>query len=252
MKYLKSKRVTLFYYVTIVFTCIFPILQSCSSSDVPEIEIQSQSKYSSFLSISNITNRNSFSAHEKAIFEEAQRRIVDNLKGNDNGFLSLEHSTASELNMDESLFEIFAKLYKSAQVKERAFDNAKNLKTNTRMKTPSEINPLLPPLGIPTACEIAYVSISTQLNSIEQRYFDNYWTSSGDIHLTQNEVNDIAYASNRVILNSRQITIGDRHYMAVEVSYYQTQYKYALGTATVYYDLYGMCVGFKDSYDFNA
>jgi hypothetical protein len=51
---------------------------------------------------------------------------------------------------------------------------------------------------------------------------------------------------------STPVTIGGQEYIAKGVNYYGTEYKYAFGTATEYNNTNGVCVGFHDSYDFNA
>lgn len=240
---MKTKKVMFAALTVIMFVVGISVLQSCSNNDELAIENKPNSPDSNYLCIYNITNRNSFSTNEKAIFNEAQKRIVNHLKKNDKGFWSLEHTTASELNMDESLFNIFTELYKSGQV----LNSTKNMKTNKRMKTPGEyeMDPLSP-------CTQAYLLISTQLNSIEQKFFDNYWTSGGNMNLTQSDMQSIVNTTGRSVNSSTTVTIGGQQYTAKQVNYYGSEYKYAFGTATEYYNAKGECVGFKDSYDFNA
>ncbi len=154
--------------------------------------------------------------------------------------------------MDKDLFKIFADLYTYAKVNKLTLRMANNINLNAispRMKVGSEINPLLPPLN---ACGIAYAAISTQLNSKEQVFFDSYWNSNGNMNLTPNQMSNIVNCSGRIVNSSSTVTIGGNQYTAKTVNYYGSEYKYAFGAATEYYNEYGQCVGFKDTYDFNA
>lgn len=254
MKILKIKKRIYAALSAIILITGISFLQSCSNDEVmlnSGDKIMQETCSEKFLTIANIKNRQSFTNSEKAIYNEAQKRVSENLKRN-NGYLSLEHVSAAELNMDKDLFKIFADLYAYAEINKSTLQMTKNKKLNSgsiRLKVGSEINPLLPPL---TACEIAYGTISTQLNSKEQVFFNNYWNSNGNMNLTTNQMSDIVNCSGRSVVSSSIVTIGNTQYTAKTVSYYGTEYKYAFGTATEYYNGSGQCVGFKDTYDFNA
>lgn len=249
MKIIKTKKVIL-VVTALVLLSTLPFLQSCNNSDEPTQATKSQLKSESFLSISNITNRNSFSTEEKAIFKEAQKRVVNNAKKNDKGFWSLEHTTAYELNIDKSLFVFFTELYKSAEVSKTVLGQTKNIKANTRMKVGSEINPLITP--VPTLCELTYAAVMAVENSKEQKYFKNYWEAKGDMTLSPTDVKDIVNAPGRDVKSSTSVNIGGKQYIEKNVSYTNTDYHYAFGSsAKEYYNASGECVGFSDTYDFN-
>lgn len=116
MTLFKSNKRFFNVVVAFVLFSILPLIQSCSNAGVFGIETTTLSKAERYLSISNIMNRNSFTDGEKAVFNKAQIRVVANIKLNKNGYYSLDHTTASKLNMDESLFNLFSELYNYAKV----------------------------------------------------------------------------------------------------------------------------------------
>jgi hypothetical protein len=62
-----------------------------------------------------------------------------------------------------------------------------------------------------------------------------------------------AAARSGVCNSSKTVVIEGKEYTAKDISFYSdSEYDYAIGTARLYYDKNGSCVGFRDYYDFDA
>jgi hypothetical protein len=83
----------------------------------------------------------------------------------------------------------------------------------------------------------------------------HYMTGNGDtMHLDDDRFNSIVAASESGTVSSTgRVTIDGVEYTTADVSFYSSsEYDYALGTARLYYDERGTCVGFRDYYDFDS
>ena len=176
-------------------------------------------------------------------FSIALKRISDNIKIV-NGKASLSHTDATDLLIEENLFELIKYVYENID------DPYDALVSETRTMTlaDGEYNN-----GSEVSSDKAYIYTIAKLfldSEFELKCFDNYWFAMGDMVLTDNDWQGIKKHAESEYANSG--TNSGTNLKRVEINFYNNpEYNYALGRSGVYFEG-NKAVGFNDDYDFNA
>lgn len=250
------KRRTSLYKLTlsVVMACFLGFAASCSNDDYLPIDSEDQNLLSdSFIGIENI-EVGPKSAFETKQFKEAADRFSKRLMfKKDNTISLMDGTTADNLNISESLFELFngvVRYWNEHPVNFIGRNNQLLISTDTR--------------GGNILCDVAASEIYSitavfgwklTAKLFRMWYFDN---RSSEYTLTDQEWTPVAGYSNSVIGQNYQnnpFMIDETTYYQNGVSFYNSSsydLKFALGNCTVYFDGNGNAVGLSDFYDFNA
>lgn len=176
-------------------------------------------------------------------FNIAVKRMSDNIKII-NGKVSFSHIDATDLLIEENLFELIKYMYENV-------DN------------PYDV--LIPEIRTMTLADgeyqdgyydvdlkkLVYKAAKLFLSSeFEEKCFDNYWYAKGDMILTDNDWQGIKQHAESEYASSS--TDSNTNLKKVTINFYNNpEYNYALGHSSVYFEG-NTAVGFKDLYDFNS
>lgn len=229
-------------FVFIALSCITIsglLLQSCEEEEF------FYNENNEYLEIQDL-NQKIYSQEEKAILLKAEQRISENVKI-ENGEMTLRHTCAAELKMDQDLFDIFN--YVVSNSKKIPEENSKNYIRLKSGNTESDDGSDRGFIG-----DLIYNNCGSE---IEQECFDNYWNGCGNMQLSSNTWSGVSsYAQGYIgsnYQNGTRVIINGKTYFKNSVSFYgNSAYDCAFGTATVYFDSSGNPVGFSDNYDFNS
>lgn len=220
--------------------CTGLLFQSCEKDHLFSYEDNE------YLEIQNLNKKN-YSQEEKAILLKAEQRISENVRI-EGGKMTLNHTNADELNMDEDLFNIFNYVViNSKKAPKSSSYNIIRLKSGSTEGGDDESDRGL--IG-----DLIYNNCGSET---EQECFDNYWSGNGDMDMSDDTWSGVSsYAESTIgsnYQNGEQVTIDGSTYYKNSVSFYgNSDYDCAYGTATVYFDSNGNAAGFSDDYDFNS
>lgn len=176
-------------------------------------------------------------------FSIALKRISDNIKIV-NGKASLSHTDATDLLIEENLFELIKYVYENI---DDPYD-ALLPETRTMTLADGEYND-----GSEVVFNKASIYTIAKLfldSEFELKCFDNYWFAMGNMVLTDNDWQGIKKHAESEYANSG--TNSGTNLKRVEINFYNNpEYNYALGRSSVFFED-NTAVGFDDTYDFNA
>jgi hypothetical protein len=140
MKIIKTKKVILVQLTMIILVCIFPVLQSCSSSD-ESMQIQSSKNTSlEYLDV-DVSNLQNATNEQKQILQKAIKRI-DPYVIYGTKTCSLTISSGSEIQISDRLFEFFKTSTNNMNsfLKNTNIVSDKNDSKKFRILTPTKLN----------------------------------------------------------------------------------------------------------------
>lgn len=158
--------------------------------------------------------------------------------------MSLCHTSALELNMDQELFYIFNFIVMNSK-NVRSSNNMIRLKNGSTEEGDSDRGLI---------GDLIYNNCGSET---EQEYFDNYWSGNGDMEMSNDTWSGVSSYAEGIIgadyHSGVPVMINGSSYYKNSVSFYgNSDYDCAFGTATVYFNSNGDAVGFSDDYDFNS
>lgn len=177
-------------------------------------------------------------------FSIAVKRISDNIKIV-NGKASLSHTDATDLLIEEKLFELVKYMYENID------DPYDVLITESRTMTLADGEYQDGDYDNTVNKAVIYNIARLFLDSeFEEKCFDNYWFAMGDMVLTDNDWQGIKQHAESEYASSS--TDSNTNLKKVTINFYNNpEYNYALGNSSVYFEG-NTAVGFKDPYDFNS
>lgn len=172
--------------------------------------------------------------------KKAEKRFLDNIDIID-GKISLSHTCAEELYMEEEYYEAMKFLLENI---ENPYDI---IIPKTRSTTLSSSEAETEDLIFSKEC-VGNMILKELSSDFEKKCFTNYWYEKGDMILTEEEWSDIKqYAE-------QNYTPGDTctNKVTKEIYFYDNpKYKYALGRSRVTF-IVNNAIGFYDEYNFDS
>lgn len=203
-------------------------------------QIQEVDKYVDYLEFKPEKGFDNLSQYDRSVLLQIEQRIFENIKyeGNDR----IISSTPSELKIDTVTFAFYQYIIEETDVP------LVNCFPRTKSR---EGESILSKDGM-------YELICSYLdNDIQKEFFHRYWYAEGDHQLNSSEWTDVSSIAVSQKGQSYQtdgtlVSINGSSYYKVEVDYYSSDYSWALGISSVFFNTGGSPAGFYDRYDFNV